>query len=113
MENSTNKTIEEGKTNAIIAYITFIGGIIALFLNKESKNSFAAFHIRQAIGLHLLYFLLVFLVSGFNSWGITLGFWVFVFVLWVYGFYSALQGKKALIPFLGTYFQKWFRIITE
>lgn len=106
-------TIEAGKTTAVIAYITFIGGIVALFMNSEPKNRFAAFHIRQAIGLHLLYFLLVVLISGFNSWPITIGFWAFIFVLWVYGFYGALQSKKILVPLVGDYFQKWFKTITE
>lgn len=108
-----NLTAQEGKTTAVIAYITFIGGIVALFMNKDSKNEFAAFHIRQAIGLHLLYFLLVFLVSGFDSWLITSAFWVCVFVLWIYGFIGALQEKMTLIPFLGEYFQKWFKTLTE
>lgn len=108
-----NQTVKEGKTNAILAYITFVGGIIAFFQNKESKNKFAAFHIRQAIGLHLLYFAIALLVSGFNSWPITIGFWAFVFVLWIYAFYGALQEEKILIPFLGEYFQKWFKTLTE
>ena len=108
-----NITVEERKNIAVIAYITFIGGIVALFMNKDKKNDFAAFHLRQAIGLHLLYLLLVALVSGFNSWLITSAFWVFVFVLWTYGFVGALQGKKTLIPFFGDYFQKWFAKITE
>ncbi|HET8808794.1 MAG TPA: hypothetical protein VFM65_00830 [Flavobacteriaceae bacterium] len=108
-----NLTAKEGKNIAIIAYITFIGGIIALFMNKDKKNEFAAFHLRQAIGLHLLYLLLVFLVSGFDSWLITSAFWIFVFVLWIYGFAGALQGNKTLVPFLGEHFQKWFKTITE
>lgn len=37
--------IEEGKTIAIISYITVIGLIIALILNNDKKNLFAAYHI--------------------------------------------------------------------
>lgn len=108
-----NLTAKEGQNTAIVAYITFVGAIIAFFMNKEPKNEFAAFHIRQAIGIHLLYFLMVFLISGFNSWMISIGFWLCVFVLWAYGFAGAVQGKKMLIPFLGEYFQKWFMTMTE
>ena len=35
--------IEEGKTAAIVAYLTIIGTIIAYFMNSDSKNTFAAF----------------------------------------------------------------------
>ncbi|HET8839489.1 MAG TPA: hypothetical protein VFM82_10905 [Flavobacteriaceae bacterium] len=108
-----NLTVEEGKTAAIIAYITFVGAIIAFFMNQDSKNQFAAFHIRQAIGIHLLYFLFVVLVSGFNSWMISGAFYLVVFVLWIYGFIGAVRGEKVLIPFFGEYFQKWFKTFTE
>ena len=108
-----NLTAKEGKTTAVIAYITFVGVIIAIFMNQDSKNGFAAFHIRQAIGIHLLYFLFVFLVSGFDSWLISIPCWIAVFALWVYGFLGALREEKQLIPLFGEYFQKWFKTFTE
>lgn len=108
-----NLSVNEGKTTAVIAYITFIGAIVAIFMNQDSKNQFAAFHIRQAIGIHLLYFLFVFLVSGFDSWLISGAFWLSIFVLWLYGFMGALRGEITLIPFLGEYFQKWFQTFTK
>ena len=38
------KTVaEEGKTPAIVAYLTIIGTIIAYFMNNENKNPFASF----------------------------------------------------------------------
>ena len=40
-------TVQEGKTIAIISYITIIGLIIAFIMNQSKKNSFASFHIRQ------------------------------------------------------------------
>ncbi|SHI75483.1 Uncharacterized membrane protein [Mesonia phycicola] len=105
---TTSEEIKHGKSNAIVAYFTIIGCIIAIFMNMESKNKFASFHIKQALGIHILYFLLLALVSGFNSWLITFSFWLFVFILWVYGFIGALQGRKTIIPLVGEYFQKWF-----
>ncbi|MGB1450928.1 MAG: hypothetical protein ACPG7E_04370, partial [Marinirhabdus sp.] len=50
-----DNTVTEGKTIAIISYITFIGLIIAFVMNNEKKNSFASFHIRQSLGLVALY----------------------------------------------------------
>jgi hypothetical protein len=41
-----NQTVNEGKTAAIIAYITIFGTIIAYILNAGKKNSFTSFHIR-------------------------------------------------------------------
>lgn len=55
MENSetnfSQQTIEEGKTIALIAYLTVIGLIIAFVMNNDKKNPFAIYHIRQVIGL--------------------------------------------------------------
>ena len=48
-------TIQNGKTTAIVAYLTMIGALIALSMNMEPKNTFARFHIRQAFGLHLIF----------------------------------------------------------
>lgn len=106
MNNS--EEISAGKSNAIVAYLTIIGCIIAIFMNMDSQNKFAGFHIKQALGIHILYFILVALVSGFDNWLISFAFWIFVFVLWVYGFVGALQGRKTIVPLVGDYFQKWF-----
>ncbi len=46
-----NQTVNEGKTIAIISYLTFIGTIIAFIMNQNKQNSFASFHIRQTVGL--------------------------------------------------------------
>jgi len=49
-----NTTTDEGKTIAIIAYLTLIGFIIAIVMNSSKKSAFASFHIRQMLGLMLL-----------------------------------------------------------
>lgn len=110
MENLTD--IKQGKTTAIIAYLTFVGWLIALFMNKEPKNDFAAFHLRQSLGIHLLALVLNLTVSWFDSWLFTSLFWVFLFILWLIGFIGAVGGKKTLIPIFGEYFEKWFQGLT-
>ena len=102
-------TVNEGKTTAIVSYITIIGAVVAIFMNQEKRNSFASFHIRQALGIFVTFFLLGYLISYFNSWTVTSAFWLFFFILWVYGFLGALQGKENKIPFLGEAFQKFFK----
>ena len=48
---------EQLKNNAIIAYLTIIGSVIAIFMNQDDeKNEFVSFHIRQALGLFLSFF---------------------------------------------------------
>ena len=49
----TTEDIKNGKTSAIVAYLTMLGAIIAIFMNMEPKNPFARFHIRQAFGIFL------------------------------------------------------------
>ncbi len=106
-----NSTAEQGKTTAIVAYLTIIGTIIAYFMNNESKNPFASFHIRQALGIHITFYVLGVIIGMFDSWLITWSFWIFIAVLGVYGLVGAFQGEQREVPLLGTYFQKWFSTI--
>lgn len=106
-----NTSVEAGKTAAIVAYLSIIGTIIAYFMNDDSKNPFASFHIRQALGIHITFYLIGALVSIFDSWMITWSFWIFIIVLWGYGFINALQGEAKAAPILGDKFQKWFSTI--
>ncbi|WP_075343917.1 DUF4870 domain-containing protein [Tenacibaculum agarivorans] len=107
MKNLT--TIEEGKTNAIISYITIIGTIVALVLNNSKKNEFASFHIRQMVGLNILALL--------NSWVVLkffglIPYWAIAgitIVLWFIGFMGAINGDEKKVPIFGDYFQDWFK----
>ena len=104
-------TSENAKGAAIVAYLTIIGTIIAYFMNNDSKNTFASFHIRQALGIHITYFLLGAFVSIFDSWMVTYSFWIFIIILWGYGLLTAIQGEQKEVPLLGEQFQKWFSTV--
>lgn len=104
-----NTTSDQGKTYAIVSYLHIIGAIIAIVLNNDKKDPFASFHIRQALGLCLLSMLLGTLVSGFDNWFVTGPFYLFFFVLWLFGFIGAVQGRMTLIPVLGPFFQNLFK----
>lgn len=106
-----NSTTDKGKTIAAYSYITVIGTLIALMNNSEVKSEFAAFHIRQALGLNIAFYGLGYIVGNFDSWAITGAFYIFFFILWAYGFVSAIQYKKGLIPLLGPFFQKLFKTL--
>ena len=103
-----NHNIEKGKTAAITSYILIIGVLIAMSMNSaEEKNSFASFHIRQALGLSLTFISLGLIISNFDSPMISISMWIFLSVLWTYGIFSAINGETKPIPLLGNYFQKW------
>ena len=102
-------TIKEGKTIAIISYITWIGTLIAYFMNNEKRNTFASFHIRQAIGISLFSIAnSIFLIRYIGLW--ATGFiGVGLFILLVIGLVGALQGETKKIPLFGDIFQDWFK----
>lgn len=102
------QTIEEGKTLAIVSYLTLIGTLVAFFMNQDKKNEFTAFHTRQALGLYLLQMILGFVVSGFDNWNISTAFWIGILILIFYGIYTAIAGKTQPIPVLGDFFQRIF-----
>ena len=96
MENS----VEEGKTIAITSYILIVGVLIAMSMNSENKNSFASFHIRQALGISITFISLGLIISNFNSIYISLPMWISVSILWSYGIFSAISGSQKPIPIL-------------
>jgi len=107
----TEKTITEGKSNAIISYCTIIGTIVAFYLNNDKKNEFTSFHLRQALGLWLTFFALGYIVGGFDSWIVTLSWYVFFGVLFSYGLITAVTGRTNPTPILGEFYQKLFKSV--
>ena len=108
-----NNSIEKGKTAAITSYILIIGVLIAMSMNSgEEKNSFASFHIRQALGLSITFISLGLIISNFDSPMISISMWIFLSVLWTFGIFTAINGETKPIPLLGNYFQKWLSNIS-
>lgn len=108
-----NKGAEEEKGLAIISYLSIVGTIIAYFLNNDKRNKLASFHIRQSLGLWLMFPILGFITSYFDSWLATFGFYMFFGVLWIYGFINAIAGKEQEVPLVGGFFQKLFATIGQ
>ncbi|MDT0646427.1 hypothetical protein RM545_06980 [Zunongwangia sp. F260] len=104
--------MKEGKIAAIAAYITIIGTIVAYFINLDKKDPVASFHIRQALGTHLLFYLMGVLASMFTGYMIPTAFYIFVLVLWAYGLIIAIKGEQKEIPLVGNFFQTIFKSIT-
>jgi uncharacterized membrane protein len=106
-----NYTVKEGKSLAVISYITFIGTIVAFVMNQNKQNSFASFHIRQAIGIWVVALVVNFIQRFSNfSWVDNL-LSILVLVLWIIGLIGAIRGQEQRVPLLGDQFQDWFRNI--
>jgi len=90
------------KNKALLAHLTPIGWIIALFMNQVNKDGFTAFYIRQTTGIYICFFLTRFVPDYY------IFVWGFIFIFWVFSFVEAIKGTERPIPFLGVYFQKWF-----
>ena len=106
MENNIHK---DGKLAAIITHLTFLGPVIAWFINQEQNDKFGAFYIRQSLGLVSLYFLLAVLVALIPNQYAFYGFNIFMFILWIYSFSGAISNEYKLLPVVGPFFQKFFK----
>lgn len=96
---------EEGKTMAIIAYVTLIGLAIAWFMNRDKNNEFVKFHIGQSVRIVILGILINIIVRVLISvTGIgVLSFLGFIpLVLWILGIINAINLKDEPIPVIGT-----------
>ena len=102
----------DGKTVGIVAYLWLVGWVIALILNNNDKTEFGGFHLRQALGIMILWIviavfnvILTIMDIPFIGWLL----YIAIFVLWILGIIGAVQGEKKLIPGLGAQFQDWFK----
>lgn len=94
------------KLKSMLAHLTPLGWLVALILNGFKRDKLSGFYIRQSLGVYLC-FLIVWFIPDYYiiAWG-------FFFVLWIYSFVGALKTEENLIPFIGPYFQKWFKVIS-
>jgi hypothetical protein len=121
VKNLKEKIDANAKAAAIVAYLFPLAFLIALVFFHEKGNDYSAFHLRQALGIHLsgivlfllgiLIFYFAFITDG------TLLFFLFVgvlivfsiwFVAWLASIIKAITGSKKPVFFLGKQFQKWF-----
>jgi uncharacterized membrane protein len=114
--NAPSQVRDDGKTVAIVSYLSIIGWIIAYVLHGNSRTSLGAYHLRQTITLFIvaictwiLQLLMVFI--PYVGWiiDILLIFvYIGIFVLWLIGFISAINGQEKPMPLIGQKSQEWF-----
>jgi len=100
----------EDRTVAILAYITLIGFIIAIVMHSSKKTALGSYHLRQCLGLFITGFvgslLAVIPVLGWIAFPIVM---IGLFVLWIMGLISAVNGQQKPMPVLGEKYQEWFK----
>ena len=85
------------KVTSIVAYLSWIGLIIALLAGDKEG---AKFHINQALVIML--FSLVSFLSFIPVVGILVGIWsIFMFVCWILGLVAAIKQEEKEVPLIG------------
>ncbi len=109
---------DNGKTVAVLSYLTLIGWIVAFILHSSNKTALGAFHLRQTLMLFIVTTvgfmvapliavvpLLGWLVSGLLWISLVVG----GFALWVLGLISAVNGEQKPLPAIGEKAQEIFK----
>lgn len=108
------QTSNNGKTVAIVSYITWIGWIIAYVIHNSNKTSFGAFHLRQSGFIHLSFVALSLISIVFSSVrglggliSILVGIAsLLLFILLIIGLLGAINNEEKSVPFIGDTAQK-------
>jgi len=99
---------DNGKTVAILAYVTLIGFIIAIIMHTSGTNKtrLGAFHLRQALGLFIMYIAGLFLLMIISMvmwflWALIPIWGLCAFVFLILGIVNAANGQEKPIPLIG------------
>ena len=114
--NSGIGTTDNGKTVALVSYITLIGWIVAFVMHSNQKTALGAFHLRQSLFLFLVGFVLYianicFFFIPYLGWIVNVALslcGIGVFILWVIGLVAAINGEQKPVPILGETAQRMF-----
>jgi len=98
-------TKEQGKTMAIVSYITIIGLAIAYFTNQgDKKNEFVSFHVGQSLRIWIFAIVLsiaVFILIMVTSISLLSYLTYLPWVLAILGAINAMNLKDEKIPVIG------------
>lgn len=116
MNQQLNSSSVNGKTVAVISYLTFIGWIIAFILHNNNRTSLGAFHLRQSGFLFIVGAVISFLSRLFVHGGLLGGLFgtifgllgIALFILLIIGLIRAANGEEKPLPFIGDMAQQLF-----
>ncbi len=106
---NTNSASMDGKSIAIISYLTIIGWIIAYVMHGNNKTGIGKFHLRQSLFLMLTGFASaiaqwIFIFIPILGWIISILLYFVLlglFVLWIIGLIAAINGEEKEVPVIG------------
>jgi uncharacterized membrane protein len=110
-------SVDNGKTTAIVSYITLIGWLIAYFaMHKDKKTSLGSYHLRQTLLLFIcaiVYQVIIrIVIMAVPAIGLILSLVGLVFlVLWIMGLIAAINGEEKPMPLIGEKAQEIFKNI--
>lgn len=106
----------DGKTIAIISYLTLIGWIIAFVMYGNNKSKLVIYHLRQtlllmlvAVAVYIAQTILLFILH--IGWFLSVAFMAInigLLVLWVIGLIGAVNGEEKPMPVIGEKAQQLF-----
>lgn len=106
---------DNGKTTAIVSYITIIGWLIAYFgMHQSKKTSLGSYHLRQTLLLFICaicYQVVVYIIAmavPVAGLILSIGYLGFV-VLWIMGLIAAINGEEKPMPLMGEKAQELFK----
>jgi len=108
---------DDGKTVAIVSYLSIIGWIIAYVMYGSNKTQLGAYHLRQTIALFVVgivtwmvqMFLIFIPVIGWIIGILLIFVYLLLFILWLFGFIAAINGQEKPMPIIGKKAQEWFK----
>lgn len=104
-----------GYASALFLYVHMIPFIavlgVAILWNAGKGHEFASFHLRQMVGIAVIAILINGLTNIVPNVFIALLLITFMVVLAVLGLVSALKEQKDELPYIGSYFQDFFKFI--
>jgi uncharacterized membrane protein len=109
-------TTDNGKTAAIVSYITIIGWLISFFALNKPKTSFGSYHLRQSLLVHIfslvlqvINWILVFTFPTLSLIVSLLGIGVLVFL--ILGIINAVNMEEKPLPLIGEKAEELFKNI--
>lgn len=76
-----------------------------MVMNAQRRSDFAGFYVRQCLGLHALA-----AIGGFIPI-VRMFIGLLVLILLIISLVGAINNQKVATPFLGAYFQDWFKTL--
>lgn len=103
------------KTAAILSYVTIFGWLYAYFTTQDNRDSLVRYHLKQSLGLMIIWILFGIILNvlahmipalgflGLLSFGFT--------ILWIFGIINAANEAEKPIPLIGKMFEDKFNFI--